>query len=43
LALGGDGAPFAALTIAGYLGLTLWLVATGLGHLRGRPAAPVAG
>lgn len=40
LALGRDGAAFSLLTIAGFLGLTLWLVMTGLAHLRApAPAA----
>jgi hypothetical protein len=40
LALGRDGAAFSTLTIAGFLGLTLWLVLTGLSHLRApAPAA----
>ncbi len=34
LALGRDGSAFAALTVVGFLGLTLWLVLTGLAHLR---------
>ncbi|WP_285712708.1 DUF4386 family protein [Erythrobacter oryzae] len=34
LALGRDGETFALLTIAGFLGLTVWLIATGLGLLR---------
>jgi hypothetical protein len=38
IALGADGAAFSMLTIAGFAGLTLWLIATGATHLR-RPAA----
>jgi hypothetical protein len=38
IALGGTGDAFAAFTIAGFLGLTLWLVLTGAGHLRNRAA-----
>lgn len=34
LALGRDGDTFALLTIAGFLGLTVWLIATGLGLIR---------
>ena len=34
LALGRNGDTFALLTIAGFLGLTAWLIATGLGLLR---------
>lgn len=34
LALGRNGDTFALLTIAGFLGLTVWLIATGLGLLR---------
>jgi quercetin dioxygenase-like cupin family protein len=34
LALGRDGEVFALFTIAGFLGLTLWLVLTGIGLLR---------
>ncbi|WP_075214881.1 DUF4386 family protein [Mongoliimonas terrestris] len=33
LALGADGDIFSLFTIAGFLGLTLWLILTGLGHL----------
>jgi hypothetical protein len=36
LALGQDGALFSTLTIAGFLGLTGWLIATGIGLLRRR-------
>lgn len=35
IALGRDGGAFAVATIAGYLGLTLWLVLTGAAELRG--------
>jgi hypothetical protein len=38
LALGQPGDLFSAFTIAGFLGLTLWLILTGVGHLRGRRA-----
>ncbi len=31
MALGGDGGPFSLATIAGFLGLTIWLIATGAG------------
>ena len=41
IALGGDGGAFALGTIAGFLGLTLWLVLTGLGLLRGARALPL--
>jgi hypothetical protein len=34
LALGRDGEAFSLLTIAGFLGLTVWLIATGLGLMR---------
>lgn len=37
LSLGASGELFSMLTIAGFLGLTVWLIATGLGLLR-RPA-----
>lgn len=40
IALGGSGEMFALVTIAGFLGLTAWLVATGVTMLRGR--APLA-
>lgn len=36
IALGRDGGAFAVATIAGYLGLTLWLVLTGATEIRGR-------
>jgi hypothetical protein len=36
IALGGTGETFAMATIAGYLGLTAWLIATGIGLIRGR-------
>lgn len=36
LALGGDGSGFAMATIAGFMGLTLWLIATGIGLIRQR-------
>lgn len=39
LALGRSGDPFSSGTIAGFLGLTLWLILTGVGHLR-RAARP---
>lgn len=35
LALGAGGGLFSAMTIAGFAGLTLWLIATGAGLLRG--------
>lgn len=38
LALGQDGATLALVTVAGFMGLTLWLIATGVGLLRARPA-----
>jgi hypothetical protein len=34
LALGRDGAAFSTFTVAGFLGLTAWLIATGIGLLR---------
>lgn len=34
LAMGMDGSAFAKLTIAGFMGLTLWLIATGIGLMR---------
>jgi Domain of unknown function (DUF4386) len=34
IALGGSGETFALITIAGFIGLTLWLVATGVGLIR---------
>lgn len=37
LALGRSGDLFSLGTIAGFLGLTLWLILTGIGHLRGAP------
>jgi len=36
MALGRDGATFAMVTIAGFLGLTLWLIATGVNLIRQR-------
>lgn len=36
LALGQSGAVFAMTTIAGFMGLTAWLIATGIGLIRGR-------
>jgi len=36
MALGRDGAPFAMVTIAGFLGLTLWLIVTGVTMIRQR-------
>jgi hypothetical protein len=36
LALGQSGAIFAMTTIAGFMGLTAWLIATGIGLIRGR-------
>lgn len=36
LAIGQNGELFATVTIAGFAGLTLWLVATGIGMIRGR-------
>jgi hypothetical protein len=38
LALGQSSGPFGLATIAGFLGLTLWLIATGIGLLRANPA-----
>lgn len=38
LALGQSGEMFSLATIAGYLGLTAWLIATGVGLLRGKPS-----
>ncbi len=38
LALGRDGATLALVTVAGFMGLTLWLIATGVGLLRAGPA-----
>jgi len=35
IALGGDGGAFALATIGGFLGLTVWLVLTGLSEMRG--------
>lgn len=35
LALGQSGAMFAMATIGGFVGLTLWLIATGIGTMRG--------
>lgn len=35
LALGQSGAVFSLVTIAGFVGLTLWLIATGVGAMRG--------
>lgn len=40
IALGVPGEAFALATIAGFLGLTLWLIATGAGLLRGPRVAP---
>lgn len=37
LALGQSGAIFSMATIGGFLGLTLWLIATGIGLIRGGP------
>jgi len=42
LALGRSGDLFSAGTIVGFLGLTLWLILTGIGHLRGIPRASFA-
>jgi len=39
IALGRSGEPFALATIAGFLGLTLWLIATGIGLMRAPPHA----
>lgn len=39
LALGQSGEAFSLATIAGFLGLTVWLIATGVGLLRGRSPA----
>jgi hypothetical protein len=36
LALGQPGATFSMATIAGFLGLTGWLIATGIGEIRGK-------
>lgn len=36
IALGQSGEPFSLITIAGFAGLTLWLMVTGAGLLRGR-------
>lgn len=36
IALGGEGGPFSLATIAGFLGLTAWLITTGLGLIRAR-------
>jgi hypothetical protein len=36
MALGHDGAPFAMAAIAGFLGLTLWLIVTGVNMIRQR-------
>lgn len=41
LALDGPGAPFSVATILGFLGLSIWLIATGVGLLR-RPSASAA-
>jgi hypothetical protein len=38
MALGGDGGPFSLATIAGFLGLTVWLIATGAGLIRASAA-----
>lgn len=35
LAVGQSGEAFALVTIAGFVGLTLWLIATGIGAMRG--------
>ena len=40
LALGTDGSGFAAATIAGFMGLTLWLIVTGAGLMRRNPDSP---
>lgn len=39
IALGGSGGAFALATIAGFLGLTVWLIATGVGLIRTRGPA----
>jgi hypothetical protein len=39
LALGADGSAFSAFTIAGFAGLTFWLIATGAVLLKGKAAA----
>ena len=39
IALGGTGALFSMATITGFLGLTIWLIATGIALLRARRAA----
>lgn len=39
IALGQSGEAFSVATIAGFLGLTLWLIATGLGLLRAKSAS----
>lgn len=36
IALGSSGEPFAMVTIAGFVGLTVWLIATGVGLIRGK-------
>jgi hypothetical protein len=38
IALGQSGELFSLATIAGFLGLTLWLIATGIGLLRAKPS-----
>lgn len=36
ISLGADGSAFGMATIAGFMGLTLWLIVTGVGAIRGR-------
>ncbi|RYY29420.1 MAG: DUF4386 family protein [Sphingomonadales bacterium] len=36
IAMGADGSGFAIATIAGFMGLTLWLIVTGIGLIRAR-------
>jgi hypothetical protein len=40
IALGQSGEVFSIATIAGFLGLTVWLIATGIGLLRAKPPVP---
>ncbi len=42
IATGGSGEAFSFATIGGFLGLTLWLIATGVGLLRGRRSRAVS-
>lgn len=41
IALGRDGEIFSLFTIAGFLGLTVWLIVIGVGHIRDRHPSPV--